>query len=116
MTASDDGAVSVRDQTTLTMPNVVVGRNQAAIAVATLRNSDGSPVPGKTIQFSVQENASANAPFVVIGSVITDSNGVARIEVPGRYVNKQMRKIRAVFAGDADYGASSVEALIHRPK
>lgn len=111
LTASDGGAVSVRDQTTLTMPGLVVAPGQPGIARATLWDSDSQPLAGKTIAFSVQQNPSANASFVSLGTAITDVNGVAEINV-GRYVSAKARKIRAVFAGDSQYGASSVEATV----
>lgn len=111
VTASDSGAVSVRDRTTLTMPDVVVAPGQPRIVRATLRDSDSQPVSGKTIAFSVQPNASAGSGFVSLGTAVTDANGVAQIEV-GRYVSAKPRKVRAAFAGDAEYGPSSTEATV----
>ncbi|MDQ5858032.1 MAG: FG-GAP-like repeat-containing protein [Acidobacteriota bacterium] len=111
LTATDLGAVSVRDQTTLTMPNVVVAPGQPGIVRATLRDSDFQPLAGKTIAFTVQANASANSGFVSLGTALTDASGVAQINV-GRYVSSKPRKVRAAFAGDAQYGASSMEATV----
>jgi hypothetical protein len=111
LTASDGGAISVRDQTTLTMPDLVVAPSQARIARATLRDSDSRPVAGKTIAFSVQPNSSPGSSFLPLGTAITDANGVAQIDVE-HYVSKKPRRIRAEFAGDTEFGASSAEATV----
>lgn len=111
VTASDSGTLTIRDQTTLTMPNVVVAPGQQGIVSATLRDSDSQPIAGKTIAFTVQPNASPGSGFVSLGTAVTNASGVAQISV-GRYVSTKPRKVRAAFAGDAQYGPSSVEATV----
>jgi hypothetical protein len=111
VTASDSGALTIRDQTTLTMPNVVFAPGPPGVVRATLRDSDSLPLAGKTIAFTVQANASANSGFVSLGNALTDASGVAQVSI-GRYVSTKPRKVRAAFAGDAQYGPSSVEATV----
>ena len=117
VTAAGGATAVVRDKTTLSLPDVVVAAaDRPGIARATLRDSDGQPLAGKSIAFSVQKSASAGAIFVAIGSATTDAGGVAQISVPSKYISTNRRKIRAVFAGDASYGGSSAEAMIYRTR
>lgn len=116
VTASDGAAAVVVDRTTLSMPDVVAMGNQPGTAQATLKNSDGLPIPGKTITFSLQANSSANSGFTVIGSAVTDAAGIARLSVPNNTLSAKARRIRAVFAGDASYGGSSAGALAYKKK
>ena len=116
LTASDGGDVSIRDATTLSIPDVVGPKRGATVVQATLRDSDSSPVAGKAISFSVQKSASSSAPYVSLGSVQTNAAGVASLTVPTKYVNTQPRGIRAVFDGDAQYGGSQATAQVSRAR
>jgi hypothetical protein len=114
LTASDSASVTVRDATTLSMPNVIALKRGPAIAKATLKDSDPAPIPGKPIKFYVQKAPAANSLYVFIGSAQTNASGVASIRVPDKYVSAQPRGIRAVFEGDPDYGGSQATAKISR--
>jgi hypothetical protein len=77
----------------------VEGRGQAMNLVARLTEAaSGAPVAGRTIVFSSDE--------VVLGTRVTDGDGVARIEIPPGHRGAN-RAYEAAFAGDEVYGPSS---------
>jgi hypothetical protein len=114
LTASDTANVTIRDTTTLALPNVVGPKRGNVVAQATLTNSSGQPLAGRTISFSVQKAGSANSPYTAIGNATTNAAGVASITVPDKYVNAQPRGLRAAFAGEASYSASSATGQVSR--
>jgi hypothetical protein len=116
VTSGDAGTVAIVDRTTLSMPDVVASANQPGTARATLRDSDGLPVAGKTISFFLQVNSSANSAFSPIGTAVTDAGGVASLPVLNNNLSAKQRRIRAVFDGDETHGGSSVEAFAYRRK
>ncbi|MBZ5524489.1 MAG: DUF11 domain-containing protein, partial [Acidobacteriia bacterium] len=76
--------------------------NSTATLSATLKDSLGAAVPGKTISFTF--NA---APA---GSAVTDANGVASVTVSLTGINAGTYAISASFAGDANTQAASGSA------
>jgi len=73
--------------------------------IATLTDSDGNPLSGKTINFYYR--ASGTTTWANAGSATTDANGRATVtvtlDVPGTY------DFRAEFPGDDQYEPSSAE-------
>jgi len=74
--------------------------------IATLQDSDGNPLPNKTIEFYYKESRATE--WTLLGTATTDTNGqatyTATLTVPGDY------DFRAVFPGDPDY--ESAEATL----
>ncbi len=72
--------------------------------IATLTDSKGNPLSGKTINFYYRKHGTSN--WTLIGSYTTDNNGKATAEIdldPGVY------DFRAEFPGDEQYDGSSAE-------
>lgn len=114
VTADASGVVTIVDTTSLTLEDAVAHRDNPPIAEATLTDSDGAPVSGKTIEFFAQNRRGTEFVWEPFGSMVTDANGMASIEVPIKYVSEVKRPIRAEFAGDELYFASVAEALAYR--
>lgn len=64
---------------TLSMPEVVPA-GSAMELVATLSEKDGTPIAGETIDFAMSVEFMSNSGEIHIGSGVTNSSGVARIE------------------------------------
>jgi hypothetical protein len=112
--SSDSSAFTVaKENTNLALSNAVATKNGPAIANAIL-TQDGQPLSGKTVEFFVQETVRKQTVFTSIGTSVTNNSGVASKEVPGKYLSKQARPIRATFAGDADYLGSTGNASAFR--
>jgi hypothetical protein len=105
--------VTVED-TTLTLPDAVGTKKTPAVATATLAEADGGRLPGRTIQFFVEEKVRNVPTFVSIGTAVTNANGVATFTIPTKYVSTAKRPIRAVFAGDSSYAAATGNAFVYR--
>jgi len=106
--------VVLKEDTTLTLADAVGTKNARAIAQATLAEADGAKLSGKAIQFFVQEKVKNNLVWTPLGTAVTDANGVASLVIPARYVSTLMRPIRATFAGDTSFLASTDDALAYR--
>ncbi|HJR45050.1 MAG TPA: S8 family serine peptidase [Actinomycetota bacterium] len=76
----------------------VTGQGSQKTLVATLQDSDGTGVEGRSIGFFADGAA--------IGSSTTDAAGVARLAVPPQ-ARSAKTSFTAAFAGDAEYAASS---------
>jgi hypothetical protein len=109
-TAQSEGDVLVRDAATLALEDAVAFRDQPPVARATLTDSDGAPVEGRTIEFLIEGDHGLEP----LGSADTNASGVAELEVSRRYGTARERVLKAVFAGDEFYLASEHEATAFR--
>jgi hypothetical protein len=102
-----------KENTVLALADAVATKNGPAIATATL-TQDGQPLAGKTVEFFVQEVVKKQTLYTSVGTAVTNASGLASKEIPGKFVSKQARPIRATFAGDADFLSSTGNASARR--
>ncbi|HYP24547.1 MAG TPA: hypothetical protein VEV43_13330, partial [Actinomycetota bacterium] len=102
-----------REDTLLTLFDAVASGNDPAMARAGLAE-DGGMVAGRTISFYVADKVGGRKSATLIGTAVTDVNGMAAIEVPQRYVSSSRRTITATFAGDGDFLPASGTASAYR--
>ncbi|GAA3156714.1 hypothetical protein GCM10010531_05060 [Blastococcus jejuensis] len=98
-TATDTAEITVSDATDLTLAATPTGARitDAVTVSATLVDSEGTPLPGRTVEFSLGS---------VTGSGTTDASGIASASlVPAG--PQGLQSLSAHFAGEATYGASS---------
>lgn len=103
-----------KEDTTLSMGDAVASKNNAAVAVAVLKEADGAALAGRSIVFYSQEKVKGTLTYVQIGTATTGSDGRAIFEIPTKYVTKSKAPIRAVFAGDDSFNGSSADAFTYR--
>jgi hypothetical protein len=102
-----------KEDTTLTLADAVATGNDRAVARATLAE-DGGPLAGQTISFFVADKVNGRKTATLVGTAVTDSSGVAAIEIPPRYVSGSRRGMLATFDGDRDFVRSSATAFTYR--
>ena len=103
-----------KEDTTLVLADAVATKNTRAIAAATLKEADGAALAGRTVTFAAQEKLRNQLVWTTIGTATTDANGVARFEIPTKYAQKTKTPIRAAFAGDTSFLASTANAFAYR--
>jgi hypothetical protein len=103
-----------KEDTTLSMGDAVASKNNAAVAVAVLKEADGAALAGRSIVFYSQEKVKGTLTYVQIGTATTGSDGRALFEIPAKYVTKSKAPIRATFAGDDSFNGSSADAFAYR--
>ena len=106
--------VVTKEDTALSAANAIASRNSAAIARATLTETDGAPLSGRVVRFEVEDKVKGKLGWVAIGSATTNGAGVASLVVPSRYVNRTQSPLRAVFDGDGSFLPSQGAALAYR--
>ena len=89
---------SVKKDTIITMVNVSGFKGQTVTLIATLKDQDGTPLNGETVEFLVNG--------VSVGTAVTDASGVATlhytiIQDPGTY------SITVSYAGNSPYNGSA---------
>ena len=67
-----------------------------------------------TVHFFVQQTVRKQTSWLSIGTAQTGAQGIASLEVPGRYLSKSNRPIRAEFNANVNYLASFDEAVAFR--
>ncbi|HEX2293811.1 MAG TPA: hypothetical protein VHN37_00705 [Actinomycetota bacterium] len=104
-----------REDTILTLFDAVASGKEPAVARAALAE-DGGMMAGRTISFYVAERGGGSKPraATLLGTAVTDANGMATIEVPDRYVSGTRRTITATFDGERDFLPSSATASAYR--
>jgi hypothetical protein len=111
--ASASFTVTVEDST-LTLTDAVSTKSQAATATATLKEADGMPLAGRSVEFLVQDKIRGQVVWTSLGTTVTNAAGVATTTIPTRYVAKTPRPIRAVFTGDTSFAGSGAAASAYR--
>jgi hypothetical protein len=112
--ATATGTVTIVDAANLELGDVFVSRNQVAVAIATLTDSDGAPLAGRSITFYVENKVKSELVWVPIGTAVTDATGTANQSVPTKYLSKRARPIAAGFAGDGGYSSAFATAIAQR--
>lgn len=113
-TASGSGNVTIKEVTALSLTDAVAFRNNAAVASAILKNEEDAPIQGKTIEFYAEGKSRGTTAFTLLGTAVTNADGIASFEIPAKYVSKTNTPIRAVFNGDDNYTPSSANAFVRR--
>ena len=103
-----------KEDTVLTLSDAVANKSSGALASAVLKETDGAPLAGKTIEFYVQSKVKGSIVYTLIGTATTGAGGTASFEIPTRYVSKTKTPIRAVFAADASFNGASADAFTYR--
>ena len=103
-----------KENTTLALVDAIGTRNTRAIARATLAEADGAGLGGRTIQFLVQEKVKNKLVWTPLGTAVTGADGVASFTIASKYVSTSKGLIRATFAGDTSFLASTDDALAYR--
>ena len=103
-----------KEDTQLMLADAVAPKGGDAIASATLKEADGAPLSGRTVEFLVESKVRGKTTWVSLGTAVTNASGVATFAVPPQYVSKQPRPIRATFAGDALFLGSTDDAVAYR--
>jgi hypothetical protein len=101
------------EDTLLTLFDAVASGSDPAIARAGLAE-DGGMLAGRTVSFYVADKVAGRKTTTLLGTAITDANGIASIEVPARYVSSSRRTIHARFEGERDFLPSSATASTYR--
>lgn len=104
----------LKEDTTLTLPDAIASKSNRALARATLKEADGAALAGRSIQFFVQDRIKNQTVYTSLGTVQTNSSGVATMEIPSQYISSTKRPIRATFAGDGSFIGSTASAFAYR--
>jgi hypothetical protein len=103
-----------REDSVLTLTDAVAVKSDAAMATATLKEADGMPLAGRTIEFLVQDKVRSELVWTSLGTAVTSASGIATKTIPMKYVSKMPRPIRAVSAGDTSFAGSGADAFAYR--
>ncbi|HEX2058132.1 MAG TPA: hypothetical protein VHI71_07160 [Actinomycetota bacterium] len=101
------------EDTLLTLFDAVASRSDPAVARAALAE-DGGMLVGRTISFYVADKVEGRKEATLLGTAVTDANGIATFEIPQRYVSGSRRTIQATFEGERDFLPSSATASAYR--
>lgn len=112
-TASAPFTISV-ENSTLTLADAIAVKSHPASARATLKEVDGSPLAGRTVEFLVQEKVRGELVWTSLGMAVTNGSGVAVKSIPTRYLSNTPRPIRAVSVADTSFESSSADAYAYR--
>jgi hypothetical protein len=103
-----------KENTQLTLADAVATKNSPAVARATLTEADGATLAGKTIKFYVESKEKGQTTFVLVGTAVTNAQGVAALEIPSKYVSQAKKAVRAEFSEDASFLGTTASAFTYR--
>lgn len=107
LTGTLAGGFTVLGVPTTVMTSPTAGKRNDTVELAAVLTSAGSPVPGKTLTFTIDGNAFAN------NTAVTDGTGRAALDytIPASLA-LGARTIRAAFAADTTYASAQHEATL----
>ena len=101
-----------KEDTTLEL--VAAGGGRDPVVLAATLSEDGGTLAGKTIWFATQSKAKGSDDIEVMGSAVTDPQGVARLTVASKYVGGSDRLFGAGFLGDDAFLESTGTTTVTR--